>query len=122
MQNYGEDLVGYDSEVQRSAQFGLSSLRLARRLQQGFCVTDEPGIYFIPELIERWQSAHLHDNFINYSRLNTYKSFGGIRIEDDLLITANGARVLGTRLPAEAADVEAEVLRGYREVRDVFTL
>lgn len=97
MESYGEDFVGYDDEVSRSSQFGLSALRLARRLQPGFCVTDEPGIYFIPELIDRWAAAHTHDDFINFGRLESYKDFGGIRIEDDLLITADGCRLLGDR-------------------------
>ena len=112
MENYGEELVGYDDEVQRSSQFGLASLRMARRLQPGFCVTDEPGIYFIPQLIDRWRAEHKCDDFINYARLESYKDFGGIRIEDDLLITPDGCRIIGQRLPAAIADVEAEVQKG----------
>lgn len=109
MESYGEDLVGYDDEVSRSSQFGLNALRLGRRLQEGFCVTDEPGIYFIPELIDRWKAANICTNFINYNRLETYKDFGGIRIEDDLLITKDGCRVMGDRrLPSTPDEVEAE--------------
>ncbi len=128
MESYGEDFVGYDDEVSRSSQFGLSALRLARRLQPGFCVTDEPGIYFIPELIDRWAAAHTHDDFINFSRLESYKNFGGIRIEDDLLITEDGCRLLGDkRLPSTVEEVEAEARKGSNPVRgeerrDRFTL
>lgn len=122
MESYGEDLVGYDDEVSRSSQFGLSALRLGRRLQEGFCVTDEPGIYFIPELIDRWRRKHICDGFINYARLESYKDFGGIRIEDDLLITANGCRIMGEgRLPSTVAEVEAEAARSGEERRDVLT-
>lgn len=109
MESYGENLVGYDDEVQRDSQFGLSALRLGRRLQEGFCVTDEPGIYFIPELIDRWRAQNICAEFVNYNRLETYKDFGGIRIEDDLLITKDGCRVMGDRrLPSTPDEVEAE--------------
>ncbi len=118
MESYGEDLVGYDSEISRSSQFGLSALRLGRRLQEGFCVTDEPGIYFIPELIDRWKAGHICDDFINFSRLESYKDFGGIRIEDDLLITKDGCRVMGDhRLPSTVEEVEAEAQKGANAVR-----
>lgn len=109
MESYGEDFVGYDDEVSRDSQFGLSALRLGRRLQEGFCVTDEPGVYFIPELIDRWKAANICADFINYNRVETYKDFGGIRIEDDLVITKDGCRVMGDRrLPATPDEVEAE--------------
>lgn len=95
MEDLGEDLVGYDAEIQRSDQFGTRSLRLGRRLQAGFVITVEPGIYFIPALIEKWRTEGKFKDFINYSALEKYASFGGIRIEDDVLITKEGCRVLG---------------------------
>jgi len=81
-------------------------LRLGKRLQKGFVVTDEPGIYFIPTLIDQWQKENKHSNFINYSELNKYKDFGGIRVEDDLLITDLGCKVLGKPIPKTVADIE----------------
>lgn len=114
MENYGEDLVGYDSETgPRREGLGIGSLRMARRLREGFCVTDEPGIYFIPELIDRWRAAGKCREFIDYDRLETYKDFGGVRIEDDLLITKDGCRIVGdVRLPSTPDEVEEEALKG----------
>ncbi len=109
MEGYGENYVGYDEEVQRSTQFGFSALRMARRLQAGFIVTDEPGIYFIPALIDKWQAEGICKDFINYEKLHTYRNFGGIRLEDDLLITPNGGRVLGQRIPINPNEVESIV-------------
>ncbi len=109
MEGYGENYVGYDEEVQRSTQFGFSALRMARRLQPGFIVTDEPGIYFIPALIDKWQAEGICKDFINYEKLKTYRTFGGIRLEDDLLITPDGGRVLGQRIPINPDDVESIV-------------
>ena len=106
MESYGEDFVGYDDEVKRSTQFGFSALRMARRLQEGFVVTDEPGIYFIPTLIDKWKSEGIGKEFINFEKLSSYRNFGGIRLEDDLLITHDGARVLGQRIPIVADEVE----------------
>ena len=102
----GEDLVGYDQEIKRSDQFGLAALRLGRKLLPGFVLTDEPGIYFIPELIDRWKSEKKFTEFINYEKVETYRDFGGIRIEDDLLVTDNGCRVLGRPIPKTVAEVE----------------
>ncbi len=94
MENYGDD-VGYAPGTKRSTQFGLDALRLARRLEPGFVITVEPGCYFIPELIDRWAAKkHLAD-FIRYDELEKYRDCRGIRIEDDVLITAQGSRVLG---------------------------
>jgi len=90
--------VGFDDEVQPSTQFGLHCLRCGRRLQPGFVMTDEPGIYFIPHLIDLWRSEGRHKKFINYDLLETYKDFGGIRLEDDILITETGNRVLGKQI------------------------
>jgi Xaa-Pro aminopeptidase len=101
------DVVGYPDGESRSDQFGLNFLRLARRLEPGFVVTIEPGVYFIPALIERWAAQERHGEFIRYDRLDSYREFGGVRIEDDVLITENGCRVLGPPIPKEIADVEA---------------
>jgi Xaa-Pro aminopeptidase len=106
MEDLGEDYVGYDDEISRSEQFGTSSLRMARKLQKGFVLTNEPGIYFIPALIEKWKSEKINQAFINYDALSSYLNFGGIRLEDDLLITDNGCRILGHRIPITPDEVE----------------
>ena len=107
MEGLGQVYVGFDDETRPSQQFGTNALRMGRRLQQGFVVTDEPGVYFIPALIDDWRSRGLHRQFINYDLVETYKDFGGIRIEDDLLITADGCRFLGAeRIPYHLGDVE----------------
>ena len=108
MEDLGENLVGYDPDQQRAKQLGLGSLRMARRLVPGHVITDEPGIYFIPALIEKFKKEGLGYDFVNYAKLESYYDFGGIRIEDDVLITATGARRLGPkRLPASPEEVEA---------------
>ena len=108
MEDLGENLVGYDPDQQRAKQLGLGSLRMARRLVPGHVITDEPGIYFIPALIEKFKKEGLGGGFVNYAKLESYYDFGGIRIEDDVLITENGARRLGPkRLPASPEEVEA---------------
>ena len=111
MEDLGEDLVGYDEDQKRSPQLGLGSLRMARRLKSGHVITDEPGIYFIPALIENWKAAGTNAGFINFGLLEKeYYDFGGIRIEDDLLITENGCRLLGhKRLPHTVEEVETEM-------------
>lgn len=107
MEDLGENLVGYDADQSRSTQLGLGSLRMARRLRPGNVITDEPGIYFIPALIEQWKSDGIGRGIVNYGKLEEYYNFGGIRVEDDLLVTENGARRLGDkRLPASAEEVE----------------
>jgi len=106
MEDLGEDLVGYGPHYQRSSQLGLKSLRLARELQAGFVITVEPGIYFIPELIEKWKADSKHKEYINYDKLESYYDFGGIRIEDDVLITGDASRVLGAPIPKTVAEVE----------------
>lgn len=112
MEGLGQNYVGFDEETRPSTQFGINCLRMGRRLEEGFVVTDEPGIYFIPALIDDWRSRNLHSEYINYDMLETYKDFGGIRIEDDLLITADGCRFLGAeRIPYHPADVEAFMAR-----------
>ena len=108
MEDLGENLVGYDDDQTRSPQLGLGSLRMARRLQPGHVITDEPGIYFIPALIEQWKREGTDRGRIDYARLAGYYDFGGIRLEDDVLVTADGARRLGAqRLPIAPDDVEA---------------
>ena len=108
MEDYGENYVGYDDDQSRSPQLGLGSLRMARKLVPGNVITDEPGIYFIPALIEKWKSEKTDQGFVNYSKLESYYDFGGIRLEDDVLVTADGARRLGKeRLPISPDDVEA---------------
>lgn len=107
MEGLGQIYVGFDEETRPSTQFGTNALRMGRRLEEGFVVTDEPGMYFIPDLIDDWRAKGLHTDFINYDVLETYKDFGGIRIEDDVLITADGCRFLGKeRIPYHPKDVE----------------
>ncbi len=112
MEDLGENLVGYDPDQTRATQLGLRSLRMARRLVPGHVITDEPGIYFIPALIEKFKKEGLGKDFVNYAKLEGYYDFGGIRIEDDVLVTADGARRLGPRrLPASPDEVEAAMAR-----------
>ena len=108
MEDLGENKVGYDPDQTRAKQLGLGSLRMARRLVPGHVITDEPGIYFIPALFVKFKKEGLGYDFVNYAKLEGYYDFGGIRIEDDVLITHDGARRLGPRrLPASPDDVEA---------------
>lgn len=106
MENLGEVWVGYNGQP-KSTQFGLKSLRLARPLEPGFVITVEPGLYFIPELMRRWKAEGKFLDFINYDTLETFADFGGVRIEEDLLVTADGARILGKSRPRTIAEVEA---------------
>lgn len=106
MEDLGEDHVGYDSSIQRSTQFGLKSLRLGRKLEVGFVLTVEPGIYFIPQLIDNWKAANKASAYVNYDALDAYRSFGGIRIEEDYLITTSGSKLLGKALAKSISDVE----------------
>jgi len=106
MEDFGEDHVGYDAEYQRSSQFGLRSLRLGRKLEAGFCLTVEPGIYFIPDLIDKWKAEGQHASYINFDALDAYRNFGGIRLEDDYIITQTGAEMIGTPIPLSPAEVE----------------
>lgn len=107
MENLGEDYVGYDANTKRSDQFGLGYLRLAKELKPGFVFTCEPGIYFIPELIDQWKAKKKFKNFIDYDKVEEYRDFGGIRIEDNILVTQTGYKVLGRPIPKETDDVEA---------------
>jgi Xaa-Pro aminopeptidase len=108
MEDLGEQYVGYtDTLKKETSLFGLKSLRLGRELESGFVLTVEPGIYIIPELIDRWQAEKKYSDFINYDVLNTYRDFGGIRIEDNFLITDTGSKLLGKYLPKTLGEIEA---------------
>lgn len=109
MEGLGQTNVGFDEETRPNLeQFGTNALRMGRRLQKGFVVTDEPGIYFIPALIDEWKADGHCKEFINFDLLETYKDFGGMRIEDDILITEDGCRFIGEkRIPYHPKDVEA---------------
>ncbi|MFW6020127.1 MAG: aminopeptidase P family protein [Bacteroidales bacterium] len=110
MESLGEDYVGYDNEVKRSSVFGIGGLRMGRKLKPNFVITNEPGLYFIPELIDRWKAEKKFTEFIQYDKVEGYRNFGGIRLEDDILITQDGCRLLGDkRLPITVEDVEAEM-------------
>ncbi len=107
MEDLGENYVGYDASVQRSSQFGTAYLRLARMLQPGFTLTVEPGIYFIPTLIQMWKNENKFNAFINYGEVEKYLDFGGIRIEDNVLVTEQACRVLGNPVPKSVAEIES---------------
>ena len=106
MEDLGENYVGYDENTKRSTIFGHASLRFGRQLQAGHILTVEPGIYFIPQLIAQWEQENKFSNYINYPKVREYIGFGGIRIEDDILITADGCRVLGSPLPKMVSEIE----------------
>ena len=110
MEDLGEQYVGYTDDLKKGTEFGLKSLRLGRALEPGFVVTIEPGLYFIPELMDLRRSEKKFLDFINYDKLEAFRSFGGIRIEEDLLITETGSRLLGKPLAKSATEMEA--LRG----------
>jgi Xaa-Pro aminopeptidase len=107
MENLGENHVGYDETIARSTQFGLRSLRLARALEPGFVLTVEPGVYFIPALIDRWKAERRLEEFVDYDGVEKFRHAGGIRIEDNVLVTDSGGRVLGPPIPKQMAEVEA---------------
>ncbi|MCK5694027.1 MAG: aminopeptidase P family protein [Bacteroidales bacterium] len=106
MENLGEQWVGYDG-VPKSTQFGLKSLRLGKELRPGYVLTIEPGIYFIPDLMDLWKSAYHLGQFLNYTEIEKFRNFGGLRNEEDFLITEEGARRLGKALPLTIEGVEA---------------
>lgn len=112
MEGLSEDWVGYTETLQRSGQFGLRSLRLAKALEPGFVVTVEPGIYFIPPLIEQWHQQNRLADFIRYDEVEKYVDFGGIRIEDDVLVTPEGHRLLSGNIPKTSETVESIVASG----------
>jgi Xaa-Pro aminopeptidase len=110
MENLGEQYVGYTDEMKKGTAFGWKSLRLGRALEPGFVLTVEPGLYLIPTLIDRWKAENKLSQFIDYNKLEKFRDFTGIRIEDNLIITEGGNRILGKKLVKETAEVEA--LRG----------
>ena len=107
MEDLGEDYIGYDDNIKRSDQFGLAYLRFAKELQAGHVLTVEPGIYFIPQLIKQWQGENKFEEFINYNKVNEYIDFGGVRIEDNILVTKTGCRVLGKPIPKTVKEIES---------------
>jgi len=107
MENLGEIYVGYENPEDKSTAFGLKSLRLGRALEERFCITIEPGIYLIPELIDKYQAEGLYKDHINYSEINKHRNFGGIRLEDDFVITDTGAQRIGSGLGTKAEEMEA---------------
>jgi Xaa-Pro aminopeptidase len=106
MEGLGEEFVGYTDIIKRNPEFGFKSLRLAKVLEPGFVITVEPGIYFIPELIDRWKADRKNSQYINYDIVEASRDFGGIRIEDDVLVTQTGCRVLGKKIPKTISEVE----------------
>lgn len=109
MEDLGQIYVGYDDEIRPIDQFGTAYLRLGKRLESGYVITNEPGIYFIPALIDKWKAEKQHSDFINYDKLEAYRSFGGVRLEDNLLVTETGAEILGKRVPITPEEVESTV-------------
>jgi Xaa-Pro aminopeptidase len=107
MDGLGEDRVGYTEKIKRNTAFGWRSLRLAKSLRPGFVITVEPGIYFIPQLIDQWRAQKKLEQFIDYAQLERFRDFGGVRLEDDLLVTDSGYRILGRPIPKTIAEVEA---------------
>jgi len=105
MEDIGEDFVGYDESVKRSEQFGFAYLRLARELKPGFAITVEPGLYFIPPLIDKWAAEMKCTDFVDYEKVDEYRDFGGIRIEDNVLVTDKGCRILGKSIPKKVEDL-----------------
>lgn len=112
MEGLGEDYVGYDENTKRATTFGTAYLRLGKELKTGMVLTVEPGIYFIPDLIDQFKAEGKFSDFVNYDKVETYKDFGGIRIEDDVLVTETGYRVLGKPIPKTIAEVEATMGEG----------
>ena len=109
MEDYGQIHVGYDHEIRPIDQFGTAYLRFGRRLQKDFVITNEPGIYFIPALIEQWASEKINHSFINYDKVKQYLDFGGIRLEDDILVTETGSRILGERIPINPENIKSYI-------------
>ena len=107
MEALGENYIGYSDEIKRSEQFGLAFLRFALPYKPGHVFTVEPGCYFIPQLIDQWKSEGKFKEFINYGKVETYKDFGGVRIEDDVLITSKGHKLLGKPIPKKVTEIES---------------
>ncbi len=111
MEDLGQIYVGYDDETRPVDQFGTAYLRLGKKLQSGFVITNEPGIYFIPALIDKWKHEKINTDFINFKKVEEYRNFGGIRLEDDILVTGTGSKIIGERLPINPDEVE-EIVKG----------
>ncbi|MDX1284556.1 MAG: aminopeptidase P family protein [Draconibacterium sp.] len=109
MEDLGQIYVGYDDETLPVDQFGTAYLRLGRKLEPGFVITNEPGCYFIPALIDKWQSEKINASFINFDKVNEYRDFGGIRLEDDILVTETGSEIIGERVPINPDEIETIV-------------
>jgi len=107
MEGLGEDYVGYTDTIKRNPEFGWRALRLGKALEPGFVITVEPGLYFIPELIDRWKAEQKCSDYVNFNKVEKYRDFGGVRIEDDILVVENGCRVLGRKIPKTIDEVEA---------------
>lgn len=107
MEGLGETFVGYNRKTKRSEQFGTSNLRLGRELEENFVITIEPGLYIIPNLIEHWKSENKHRDFIAYDKLENWTDFGGVRIEDNILVTKNGSEVLNPPIAKEINEIES---------------
>jgi len=122
MEGLGENHVGYDEETKRSDQFGTAYLRMGKRLKAGMVMTNEPGIYFIPALIDKFRNEKKFMDFINYDKVEQFKDFGGIRIEDDILVTEQGHRILGRPIPKTVAEVEATASeqRDWLKIKGVY--
>jgi Xaa-Pro aminopeptidase len=111
MEDLGQIYVGYNEETRPVDQFGTAYLRLGKQLQSGFVITNEPGIYFIPALIDKWKSEKINSEFINFKKVNEYLNFGGIRLEDDILVTETGSKIIGERVPINPDEIE-EIVKG----------
>ena len=111
MEDLGQIYVGYDDETRPVDQFGTAYLRLGRKLQPGFVITNEPGIYFIPALIDKWKNEKINADFINFNKVKEYLDFGGIRLEDDILVTETGSKIIGERVPINPDEIE-EIVKG----------
>jgi Xaa-Pro aminopeptidase len=111
MEDLGQIHVGYDNETRPVDQFGTAYLRLGRKLQPGFVITNEPGIYFIPALIDKWKNEKINSEFINFDKVEKYRNFGGIRLEDDILVTETGSKIIGERVPINPDEIE-EIVKG----------
>ena len=106
MESLGEDMVGYSENIKREAEFGISFLRLGKNLESGFCITVEPGIYFIPELFNQWYKEKKSAHLINYEKFKLYLDFGGVRIEDNIYINDTSSENLSTFIPKEISEIE----------------
>lgn len=111
MEDLGQIYVGYDDEIRPIDQFGTAYLRLGRKLEPGFVITNEPGCYFIPALIDKWQAEGINADFINFDKVNEYRDFGGIRLEDDILVTETGSKIIGERIPITPDEIEKLIVQ-----------